>query len=200
MVKNATTEQRIKDAAKTIFTRKGLSGARMQDIADKANINKAMLHYYFRNKKQLFELIFDEKLKELFGSLKEVVLSDLPFNEKIKAFVSREIDIISNFPVLPLFVLNELWQDPSLIEDKLDPLLLREMRDQLRHDFNKEVKSGKMPNMPFEFFMTNMVSLCIYPLISKPILKYFFEQDEDTFNNMIRQRKALVSKLLLNEY
>ena len=198
MNKSVSTEQRIKEAAKTIFTQKGLAGARMQDIADEAKINKAMLHYYFRNKKMLFEIIFDEKLKELFSSLGQVILSEQPFDHKIQSFVEREIDIISEFPVLPLFVLNELWQDPSLIEDKLDHNFLKRMRDRLKRDFVKEVKEGRLPDIPFEFFMINMVSLCIYPLIAKPILKYFFVQDESAYNKMIEQRKTLVANLLLN--
>ena len=60
-----SAQERIKIAATKVFTLKGLEGARMQDIADEANINKAMLHYYFRNKKQLFEIIFEEKLHKI---------------------------------------------------------------------------------------------------------------------------------------
>lgn len=53
-----STEQRIFDAAHEIFVQKGLDGAKMQEIADKAGINKALLHYYFRDKQRLFEGVF----------------------------------------------------------------------------------------------------------------------------------------------
>ena len=55
--KDQKTEERILEAAKTVFMRDGLYGARMQDIADTAGINKALLHYYFRNKEKLFDQV-----------------------------------------------------------------------------------------------------------------------------------------------
>ena len=57
-----TTEEKIVKAAEEVFMEHGFDGARMQLIADKAEINKAMLHYYFRSKEVLFEKIFDELL------------------------------------------------------------------------------------------------------------------------------------------
>jgi len=61
---------RILDAAREVFVERGLDGARMQDIADKAGINKALLHYYFRNKEKLFELILKKRPVSFFLSLK----------------------------------------------------------------------------------------------------------------------------------
>ena len=55
--RTATTEQQILEAARKIFREKGFEGARMQEIADAAKINKAMLHYYFRSKELLFQRI-----------------------------------------------------------------------------------------------------------------------------------------------
>ena len=46
-------KSRILDAADEIFVRRGIDGARMQEIADHAGVNKALLHYYFRSKAQL---------------------------------------------------------------------------------------------------------------------------------------------------
>jgi len=58
MVKKENTEDKIVEAAKKVFIQKGMDGARMQQIADEAGINKALLHYYFRTKNKLFEKIF----------------------------------------------------------------------------------------------------------------------------------------------
>jgi len=56
--KDLNTEQNILNAAKHVFQRKGLDGTRMQEIANEAGINKALLHYYFRSKQLLFEAVF----------------------------------------------------------------------------------------------------------------------------------------------
>ena len=49
------TEQRILDAAREVFSKSGLKGARMVEIAEKAGINRAMLNYYFRTKQKLYD-------------------------------------------------------------------------------------------------------------------------------------------------
>jgi len=69
MVKEQNTEDRIVDAAKTVFINKGMDGARMQEIANEAGINKALLHYYFRTKNKLFEKVFSL----VFGDVLHVV-------------------------------------------------------------------------------------------------------------------------------
>ena len=54
-----TTEERILEAAKRVFHAKGYDGARMQEIADEAGVNKSLVHYYYRNKDNLFQAVFD---------------------------------------------------------------------------------------------------------------------------------------------
>ena len=65
-VKDGGTEEVILNAARKVFVKKGMYGARMQDIADEAGINKALLHYYFENKevKQVSDTINLSYLKE----------------------------------------------------------------------------------------------------------------------------------------
>ena len=75
MESTTETEAKIIQAATEVFLEKGKDGARMQEIAQKANINKALLHYYFRSKDKLYEKVFREKvfnfLDELFSSVPE---------------------------------------------------------------------------------------------------------------------------------
>ena len=93
--KDATTQEKILEAAKKVFVRQGMSGARMQDIADEAGINKALLHYYFRNKELLFEVIFNEAAAELFPKINFIFESDMPLFEKIENFVGEYITVCS---------------------------------------------------------------------------------------------------------
>lgn len=56
-----STEQKIIEAARKVFTRKGYSATRTRDIAEEAGLNLALLNYYFRSKQKLFELVMAEK-------------------------------------------------------------------------------------------------------------------------------------------
>ena len=80
--------------------RDGYDGSRMQDIADVAGINKALLHYYFRSKDKLFEKVFDAKIQGFFPQVGEVFNQDIPFIDKIYFFIGLNFNgffvIISN--------------------------------------------------------------------------------------------------------
>ena len=65
------TEKIIIKAAHEVFIEKGLQGARMQEIADRAGINKALLHYYFRSKDKLFDAVFQDIIKEIIPAVSE---------------------------------------------------------------------------------------------------------------------------------
>src|ERR1700733_1082064 len=108
-----TSQERILAAAKKVFLAKGLSGARMQDIADEAGINKALLHYYFRNKEKLFEVIFKDAAGQLFPTINMIFESESPLFEKLSQFCEEYITVILKNPYLPLFVLNEINRDPQ---------------------------------------------------------------------------------------
>ena len=100
--KDQSTEERILASAKKIFVEKGMAGARMQDIADDAGINKAMLHYYFRSKEKLFEVIFKEAAARLFPTIASILNSDLPLFEKIRRFTNDYLEIVIENPFLDL--------------------------------------------------------------------------------------------------
>ena len=113
--KNTSTESSILDAAKRIFQNKGMDGARMQEIADEANINKAMLHYYFRSKELLFEAVFTNAFALLAPQLNAILNDDSSIEEKIKKFTFNYISFIIKHPYLPNFIIQELNRNPDFI-------------------------------------------------------------------------------------
>ena len=68
-----STEDKIKEAARKVFTSKGYAATRTRDIAEEAGINLALLNYYFRTKEKLFEIIMAEKMFKLFSVLAPVI-------------------------------------------------------------------------------------------------------------------------------
>ena len=95
MSKDQTTEQNILNAAEKVFISTGYDGARMQAIANEANINKAMLHYYFKSKDMLFEKVFDEKAKCFFPQILEIAEGELDFIEKIESECAEDACVMS---------------------------------------------------------------------------------------------------------
>ena len=98
------TEEKIIAAAEQVFIEQGYDGARMQTIADRAEINKAMLHYYFRSKDMLFEKIFVEKVKVLFPAMGEQMKSYEGFTDKVCFFIEQYYETLTKYPFMPFFV------------------------------------------------------------------------------------------------
>lgn len=194
--KDTTTEEKILDAAKKVFVARGLSGARMQDIADEAGINKALLHYYFRNKERLFETIFTELATGFFPQIKKIFESEDPLFAKIEQFCAGYIDQILSSPYIPIFVLNEMHQRPEWFADKVlkaGPPNVAKLVKQIE----AEIKAGRItPIHPVQLIM-NMLSLCIFPFIGKPMLMSVMGITEPAFRKMMESRKKEIPKFII---
>src|SRR5918911_2376982 len=81
------TEQRILDAARAVFIRRGTAGARMQEIAKEAGVNQALLHYYFRSKERLSTAVFLQFASRVLPAVVHVLGGDAPIDEKIDRIV-----------------------------------------------------------------------------------------------------------------
>ncbi|MBC7849625.1 MAG: TetR/AcrR family transcriptional regulator [Chitinophagaceae bacterium] len=195
--KDASTQERILLAAKKVFVGKGMAGARMQDIADEAGINKALLHYYFKNKEQLFEKIFQEAATLLFPKLNIIFDSDLPLFEKIEKFAEEYITVMMLNPFLPLFVLNEITRDPNNFVkkiwtgDKPHP-------QKLMQQIDKEVKKGTIKKISAVQLLMNLTAMIIFPFVARPMYQLTIGINEKEFRAIMEERKTLVPKFIID--
>src|SRR3979411_2907460 len=90
-----STEEKIKEAARIVFMKKGFAATRTRDIAEAAGINLALLNYYFRSKEKLFELIMIEKLRKFFGFIAPIICDDSTSLEtKLELLASNYVDML----------------------------------------------------------------------------------------------------------
>ena len=127
--KEPGTEEKILNSAKKIFQQKGMDGARMQEIADEAGINKSLLHYYYRSKQLLFEAVFYRAFSLLVPQLTKVLNDDTELEEKIRNFTASHIGFILKHPYLPNFIFQELNRNPRFLEKMRNKQDLPDIRD-----------------------------------------------------------------------
>ena len=193
---NQNTKERILEAAKTIFHRKGFEGARMQEIADEAGINKSLLHYYFRSKENLFSAVFRSAFREIFTKLFMTAGSDDPFEEKIQKLVNEYIGFLQQNSYIPGFILAELNQNPEKIAEvfKSAPfptaMLFGRMKD--------SIPDRQMKDDDFREFFINLLALCIFPVAAKPLLKLMFNFGEAEYEEFLENRKEHLPEFLMN--
>jgi TetR/AcrR family transcriptional regulator len=115
-VENPATARRILAAAERHFAAQGMAGARTDEIAAEAHANKAMLYYYFGNKRRLHRAV----LENLFRQLSKVVYSppapDAPPRERLRAWVNGYFDFLVTHPNYPRLVQREAMDATPKIE------------------------------------------------------------------------------------
>ena len=195
--KDKNTEEHILDAAKNVFQTKGMDGARMQEIADKAGINKAMLHYYYRSKQQLFEAVFKNAFSLLAPQLNAILNDDSSIEDKIKNFTSNYISFISKHPYLPNFIIQELNRNQdfilSLKDNKGFPKL-----DKFKKQVALEVEKGIIKPISAEQLFINILALNIFPFVAKPLIMAVINVDSEAYKQLIEARKIEVSNFIIN--
>lgn len=192
-----TTEERILESARHIFQAKGLQGARMQEIADNAGINKAMLYYYYRSKELLFEAVFEEAANRIFPKIVEFLNTDYPLFEKIERFVDYYLTTLLENKYMPAFVLNELNQNPErLVKIMTDWGIFKQ--DKFIEQINSAIKEELIIPIDPRQLITNIISMSIFPFAGRPILMGIFKLDEESYYQFIESRKKEVPKFIIN--
>jgi len=172
-VKDLSTEEKIKEAARKLFTQKGFAATRTRDIAEEAGINLALLNYYFRSKSKLFELIMWENLSLFMGVMIENIKNTpRSFEDQLDFIVDKYIDMLLENPDLPFFVLN-LLQSGHFEDGNIDnPILkdIQELRGSFLKNIMEDMQKGKIKNIHPLHVIANMMSLIIFPFIASSLL------------------------------
>ncbi len=196
--KEKSTEDKILAAAKKIFLTRGMAGARMQDIADEAGINKAMLHYYFRNKEKLFEVTFMEAAQKLFPRINLIFESDMPLFEKIERFCDEYITILIENPYLPAFVINEMNRDFAGFLNNVWGQNRLPRPQKLIEQIEKEIKKGTIKRISPVQLIMNLISMTVFPFVGKAMFQYNMNIDELQFRMILEQRKKEIPKFIID--
>ncbi|MBA3405396.1 MAG: TetR/AcrR family transcriptional regulator [Gemmatimonadaceae bacterium] len=190
------TELRILAAATSVFIRRGTSGARMQEIAEEAGVNQALLHYYFRSKERLSTAVFRETAGRMFPAIIDFVGADMPVVEKIDRIVDMYLTTMSRAPFLPGYIISEIHHHPGRIQQLLAGIAGSDMKDALRPAFEKldrqlatEARAGRMRRMSAQQFFVNLISLCVFPFAARPMLSAAFGFNDAEFARFIEQRR-----------
>ena len=196
--KDLPAEERILDAAKKVFLEKGMAGARMQDIANEAGINKALLHYYYRDKEKLFELVFLSESQKFFPKINRIFESDETLEKKFHEFVEEYVNELRLNPYLPWFVLNEINRDP-------DGFLLKIMTGENRprpmkflQQIEKEIKLGNIRKVDPRHILLNLLSMTLFPFIAQPMVSRILGMGNKEFEQLMEERKKTVPAVMMD--
>jgi AcrR family transcriptional regulator len=203
MVKNMTendkqTEEKIFEAATDVFIERGMDGARMQDIADQAGINKSLLHYYFRTKDHLFNAVFEKIAGQMFKKFAPVLDENLSLEEKIRFFFREHISFMQKNPRLPSFILNEIHRNPQRIKKLIQSIDINKLWTTLEAQHKEELKRYNITKENIPQFMTTVAGMSVFPFAAKPIISSIMEKMGYNFDDYIEERKEYAADFVIN--
>ncbi|HPF11160.1 MAG TPA: TetR/AcrR family transcriptional regulator [Flavobacteriaceae bacterium] len=195
--KDINTEEKILQAANNVFQAKGMAGARMQEIADKAGINKAMLHYYYRSKQRLFEAVFNKTFSLLAPQLNGILNDDSSVETKVRNFTSNYIGFVIKHPYLPNFIIQELNRNPKFL-DTMKANISFPSTEKFKAQVQVEIDKGIIRPIEAEQLFINILSLNLFPFVASPLIKAFTNVDDKTYKILLEARKKEVSDFIIN--
>ncbi|MCA0238511.1 MAG: TetR/AcrR family transcriptional regulator [Bacteroidetes bacterium] len=191
-----STEQKIFDAAHEVFVQKGMDGAKMQEIADKAGINKALLHYYYRSKEKLYEAVAKAVLSRAAPLVGNLIESDRPLEEKIRHFIEFYITTISKNPFIPLFILSEINKHPDHFFEQILPKDLPKPQVFIRQ-VEEEIAAGRIRAVNPYHLAVNVIAMCVFPFIARPMIRFAMGLNSAELKSFLEERKTQVTEFVL---
>jgi TetR/AcrR family transcriptional regulator len=188
------TEQKIIDAAHEVFIEKGMQGARMQEIADRAGINKALLHYYFRSKEHLFDAIFIDAFQKIIPQFAEILRSKTTPFEMMEVMLTFYNNYFQQNPYMPQFFFHEIWQNPDRIAGaiKSQEINPEEVIATLKDKIPPISDSEFLP----QHMIANFMGMLLFPHIARPLFqRLFFNNDDVSYNKFLSERTDFLLKM-----
>lgn len=196
MTRSKNTEKKIFDAATELFLEKGVDRTSVREIAARADINLALMNYYFRSKENLFDAIFSQLVKTNTKKLIKILDSDLQLEDKIRQYVVVYIDMLSENPLLVSFVMSILHRSRDRITE-MKAVSSLYSTDIFSNQIIEEGKKGRIRRTDPTQLYVDMLSLIAFPFAIKALVmdKRSFTAEE--FAAFIEERKQRVPDLLI---
>jgi TetR/AcrR family transcriptional regulator len=194
------TEQKILQAAREIFLEKGKDGARMQEIADRAGINKALLHYYFRSKDRLFSQVFVIEVKSMFATIFESISSETDFYTFLDKFIRTYLTTISPRRNLLQFI---LWESEKIKIEFTQSILEESKKRGFKENplvdlTRKAITNKQIKEIDTINFVLSLLGMCIFPVIGAPIIEKMFHNLKINNPAFLNKRAGEILELIWN--
>lgn len=185
-----STEEKILNAGRKLFTERGYAATRTRDIAEEAGINLALLNYYFRSKENLFKIIMLEKVELFFGELIRLLKEESTIDKKSEKIIELYFDMLSSNPDLPIFIFSETRynKNHSAVREKMQSIL---------NDKDLQILLKEMnPNVNPYHIIINFIGSIVFPFISKAIFDNTTVVKESSFDKLMETQKKILPHIL----
>ena len=190
--KEPGTAHKIKEAAREVFLAKGFAATKTRDIAEAADINLALVNYYFRSKKKLFDIIMTETLQTFSAGVITIFNEEsTSLKEKVSVFVDHYIDLLAQNQNVAPFIINAVRDHPDEYISRIG-ILDKAKRSIFIQQFQEGIMKGEIPAINPIHFMFNLMGLIVFPFIAQPMVSVVSGIPKDNIFDIIQERKRLI--------
>ena len=193
-------ESLILKVAEELFMDKGFNGVSTTEIAQKVGCNQALIHYYYRTKANLFQKVFENKLRYLVSQFDITDENEEDFEERLSNRISKHYEILKQNPKLPIFILNEINNNSETIhwlkeafKNNIPSFILK-----FQKELDEEIENNKIREVNAMDLILNIISLNVFMFISLPIVEYVFYSQNESVDQFVENRKKEIIKNILN--
>ena len=192
------TERAIFDAALEVFARDGRRGARMQAIADAADINKAMLHYYFRDKKTLYEEVFAFTMRRFMASFGASLKEAPTFEETLRAFIDGYVEFVRSNEAAMRLMVNENLAGGNLLGKHLrEATMAGEAPPKILVDTIAEAaEKEEIRSVEPRHTVLSVISTCLFFFVARPTVQIMHPEADDDWEAFVEERKEHLFDLI----
>jgi AcrR family transcriptional regulator len=194
--KDASTKEKILDAAEEEFAHKGFGGARTQEIAKKAGVNKALIHYYYKDKSSLFQAVMDEMMYDLIRISQNVSKRNLHGRDLVEGLFSEFFDYAARHRNFARFTTmegaaGETKYLETSIKNLFRPLFQRGVEFLEEHVEKKTVRKVDAPH-----FLISVILMTLSYFAESPMISLLLGKEATSPQVLAQRKKALLDFLL----
>ncbi len=191
------TKERILAAARTEFATSGLAGARVDHIALRAGVNKAMIYYHFQSKENLYEAVVTEFFETTFPKIRENLASAANIEEALAAVLQTHIELYQRLPeFMPIFLRELANPHHEMLKRIAELLLASGVRTRIQQLFEDAIKDGRMRPVDIRQTAISFLTMSLGYLMLAPFFDLAWDVSDR--NGFLEERKRAVVELIMN--
>jgi len=193
-------EEKILEAAETLFMEKGFAMTSTTEIAKVAGCNQALVHYYYRTKDRLFEAIFIKKATLFISTILEISDRNDSFQQKLTKKIEAHYDMLVKNQHLPFLLLNEFNTNPKRIHSIKEQLQEgpKKAFKAFNEELTKEIAAGKVRPIEAMDLIFTILSLNLSSFLLKPVFQLVSGKTDSEYTTYLEKRKKEIVRIILN--
>lgn len=192
-------ENKIIDAARSVFIEKGYAETSMSEIAARVGINRPALHYYFRTKEKMFQAVFGSIVSSVVPKVFDALThKEKSISQRVEGIIDAYYALFLENPQLPMFMLRELNRDSDLLINTIQQFNVMDTVHNALASVQEEMNEGKLKKVSLQFTFYNFYSLLTFPFLTKDISTKVFRNDDKAFRAMLVEWKQNIIAQMLN--